>query len=106
MRITGRMELFEKFGYSPQQAQEFYNMGVEAALKNDFKNAEKHFKTALEENPEFDEALYNLALTYENIGNIDKSIELWQSYQERIGSRHEDYSSVRSHIRTLKKKVD
>ena len=101
-----KMKLFGKFGFTPKQAQEYYNMGVEAANKGDFKSAEKNFKAALEDNSEFDEALYNLALTYEHIGNIDKALDLWHSYQERIGSRHSDYSAIRSHIRTLKKKSE
>jgi tetratricopeptide (TPR) repeat protein len=106
MKPEDKMELYAKFGYKPIEPREFYNLGVAAALEGDYKKAEKHFKRALEENPDFNEAVYNLALTYEELGNISKSVELWQLYQERIGSRHEDYSSVRSHIRTLKKKVE
>ena len=68
--------------------------------------AEMKWIAEFEEDPDFDEAIYNLALTYEHLGNIEKSIDLWQMYQEKIGSKHDDYPSVRSHIRTLKKKVD
>ena len=101
-----KMELFERLGFSPRQAQEFYNLGLRSARQGDYKQAEAYFKKSLEENPDFNEAIYNLALTYEHLGNIKKSIDLWQLYQERIGSRHPDYSTVRSHIRTLKKKIE
>ncbi len=100
-----KMEMFEKFGYEAREPQEFYNRGVQAALEEDYETAEKYFKQSIEEDPEFNEAIYNLALTYERVSNFKKSLELWQLYQERIGSKHPDYSSVRSHIRTLKNKV-
>jgi tetratricopeptide (TPR) repeat protein len=101
-----KMKLFEQFGYKPVQAQELYNLGVRAVNEGDYKTAEKYFKQSIEENPEFNEAIYNLALTYEHVGNFKKSLDLWQLYQERIGSRHPDYSSVRSHIRSIKKKAE
>lgn len=101
-----KMELYERLGFEPRQAQEFYNLGLRSALQGDYKQAESYFKKSLEENPEFNEAIYNLALTYEHLGNIKKSIELWQLYQERIGTQHPEYSTIRSHIRTLKKKAE
>jgi len=101
-----KMRLFEKFQYEACQDVDFYNLGLRSVYEEDYKQAERHFKRSLEENPDFNEAIYNLALTYEHLGNFEKAIDLWQLYQERIGSRHSDYSSVRSHIRTLKKKVE
>lgn len=99
-----KMQLFEKFGFTPCQAQEFYDLGVRAALNNNFKDAEKYFKLALENNPQFTEAIYNLALTYEHLGNLKKSLELWELYLDKVGPNHPDHPVVKSHIRTLKKK--
>ena len=101
-----KMKFFEKCGMKPIQAQEMYNLGVRAVLAGNYKKAENHFKQSIEENPDFNDAIYNLALTYEHLGNFSKALDLWQLYQERIGSRHPDYVSVRSHIRTLKKKAE
>lgn len=101
-----KMNFLEKLGFKPQQAQEFYNLGLRAALKGEYKEAEKFFKLAVEENPEFYEAIYNLALTYEHLKNMKKSLELWQLCVSKINSNHPDYFSIKSHIRSLKRREE
>jgi 4-amino-4-deoxy-L-arabinose transferase-like glycosyltransferase len=66
----------------------FVNLGNSLAKKKDYKGAEIAFKKAIERNPDYELAYFNLAFVYTQIGNFDlaiknynKTIELNQNFE-------------------------
>lgn len=53
----------------------FVNLGNALAKKKDFKNAEVAFNKAIERNPNYELAYFNLAFVYTQIGNFDLAIK-------------------------------
>jgi len=65
-------------GFSPTELEALrqHNKGTESMLANKFKEAIFYFKKAIEFNPGFTEAFYNLGITYEKLGKYKDSIEV------------------------------
>jgi len=60
----------------PEYADVHNKLGFIAHLKGDLKTAVEHFEKALEINPFYTEAALNLAVTYNEMGEFDKSREI------------------------------
>lgn len=67
-------------GIKENRSVAYYNMGVSYYLLKDNINAEKYFRLAVEEDPEFDEAVMNLAAV---LAEQEKSVEAEQ-YMSRL----------------------
>jgi len=53
----------------------FVNLGNSLAKKKDYKSAEIAFNKAIERNPDYELAYFNLAFVYTQIGNFDLAIK-------------------------------
>lgn len=78
---------------SPSSPQNHNNLGDLYGRRGDFKLAEWHFKRAIELNPNYADAMHNLANTYVQQGRLEEAIKfyeaalknkpsLWQSQQQ------------------------
>ena len=65
----------------------FFNMGMLAMDKGDWKTAEEHFKQAVKAKPDFRSALFNLALLYSESG---RSLE-GEPYLRQLIAHHPDH---------------
>jgi len=69
---------------SPSSQQNHNNLGDLYGRKGDFKLAEKHFKQAIELNPNYADAMHNLANTYLQLNQPEEAIK-W--YREAIKNK-------------------
>ncbi len=68
--------LKEVLALKPGYADVLNNLGVIAYLKGELKESVEYFERALRINPRYTEASLNLAITYNDLGEFDKSQEI------------------------------
>ncbi len=76
--INGEIEKaieYYKKDLTENRALAYYNMGVSYYILNDFENSEKYFQLALKENPDFEQAITNLAAAQLMLNKLDKAEE-------------------------------
>jgi tetratricopeptide (TPR) repeat protein len=56
--------------------QEFYNQGMEFFAQDKLDDAVSAYQAALQEDPEYAEALHALAMTYAHLQRLDEAIEV------------------------------
>lgn len=64
---------------SRQEAEQYYNIGINHYENERFEQAEQYFATAVSIDPNYAEAYYNLGITYLYSQNLDKAIEIFNT---------------------------
>ena len=91
---------------SPSSQQNHNNLGDLYSRRGDLKQAEWHFKKAIEINPSYADAMHNLANTYVMMGKFEEAIKwyedalknkpsLWQSQRQ--------LEAVKEHLKSVTK---
>ena len=70
------IELRQRLSQNPECAVTHYNLGIAFIKKQKWEEAIYEFNRALEESPDFVEALVNMGGIYFQLGDIEKSIEV------------------------------
>ncbi len=81
-----KVALIERLGFKPQDGIDHYNLGCVAAGQENFKAAVSHFEKAVDGDPQWIEALHNLALALERAGRKTKAREAWGRCLEACGA--------------------
>ncbi len=89
-----------KYDFEPQDSIDYYNRGVHQLTNNRYKEALKYFEKAVDKNPRFPEALYNLAWTYEKTGELKKSLKYWEEYLDFVED-DDEAELIEEHIEEL-----
>ena len=80
-RKNGRLDAATEYyikclNIEPKHAQAHLNLGIAYADSNNYAKAEESYRSAIEHfNPQNPDPFYNLALLYQEIGNVDLAIE-------------------------------
>ena len=96
--LESSKELAEK---EPDNKVSLYNYGVILLQTEDFAGAEKQFKKALEIDPEYENAIYNLALTYVKWGTALSKQE--EENEEYTGEYKKKYESALPYLEKVVK---
>jgi tetratricopeptide (TPR) repeat protein len=94
----------ESVGLESKGAEEHYNLGVRAARQQDFVRAAECFEGALALNPSLWDALYNLAVSYEEQGKTARAVTCWQAYVDSGVVHGEERKRIRKHCQELEQK--
>jgi tetratricopeptide (TPR) repeat protein len=62
-----------------EKALKFYDKGIQASQKEDYKKAVDYFEKAVKEDPQFTFAWDNLGVNYRRLNNFDKAIECYKN---------------------------
>ena len=68
----------ERLGIQSNDPADIYNLGVACQMEGDMKKAVKCWERAIEMAPDFEEAEFNLALAYDEMGKIDDALPHYQ----------------------------
>lgn len=91
----------KRLGCEARDGIDHYNLGTALALQENFAEAIVHLEKALAENPNWPEALHNLALALERAGKRDKARAEWERLL-KLDLPPEDREAVEAHLKTLK----
>lgn len=92
-----------KYGFEAYDSADYYNRGVYMLLENKYKESLDFFDKAIQINDRFPEALYNLAWTYEQLGDVEKSVKYWEEYLDFVEDDNEA-EALEQHIEALQAK--
>ncbi|KPL09845.1 hypothetical protein AMJ85_05950 [candidate division BRC1 bacterium SM23_51] len=109
--------LKERLGVSPLEAPDLYNRGTGYALEGKWAEAKADLRAAMEKDPDYAPAAFNLALCLEKTERFDQAREAYESYLEildrardrrdlALGSEVEiarETARIRQHLETLGK---
>lgn len=76
-----------RFGWKPETALDCYNQGVMATNRGDHQEALRFYEQAVEKDPELACAYYNLACTYEELGEENEQREALKRYLDLQSKR-------------------
>ena len=79
---------------------DFYNLGHRYAADEDWDEAIKYFRRAIELEPTLTDAIYNLAVCYESASLLPQAKSTWQAYHDAIFEQDER-EAVKEHIAQL-----
>jgi tetratricopeptide (TPR) repeat protein len=94
------IELAGQIGFQPKDAIDHYNVAGAAIEREDFATASKNLKKAVDLDPDFADAVHNLALCMEKTGHKAEAGKQWQRYLELVTS-DEDKETVQAHLAEL-----
>lgn len=77
-----------RFGWEPRTALDFYNLAVLATNRGDHEEALDLYEEAIARDEELACAHYNLAATFEALGQEDKQRSSLERYLELMSERH------------------
>jgi len=92
--------LMEKIGMEPNQPNDFLAFAALAISRGDYKGAIGHLQKCLADDRACSDAVYNLALCHEKLGNKSLAIQQWNRFLE-IAESSEDRSAVEAHLAEL-----
>ncbi|MGC8841529.1 MAG: tetratricopeptide repeat protein [Candidatus Sumerlaeaceae bacterium] len=75
-----RMRVKKQLGFSEATAVDLYNFAAIAIEDGSWQEAIEHLQKALEIDPKFQDAAYNLALCYERLGQKADAHKAWEQY--------------------------
>lgn len=77
---TERLRINKLLGLEPSSAIEFYNHACTAIEDSNWQEASELLSRALELDPKFADAAYNLALCYERLGQKTEAKKAWDTF--------------------------
>ena len=95
-----QVAILEKLGIAPATAHDHFALAALAISREDYKAAAGHLQKCLAADPEFSDAVYNLALCHEKLGNKVQAVQQWKRFLDLTES-HEDRSAVEAHLAQL-----
>lgn len=95
-----QVALLEKLGFEPATAHDHFARAALAISREDYRAAVTHLQKCLAADPEFADAVYNLALCHEKLGNKTQAVQQWNRFLELTESS-EDRSAVAAHLAQL-----
>jgi tetratricopeptide (TPR) repeat protein len=84
-------------------AEAHYNLGTALLERKEYVEAEREFRTTIEQDQNFLEAYFNLAVTLEHQKRIREAIEEYEKYLFCLATNSGDAGKVRDRIEKLKK---
>ena len=87
----------KQIGFEATDAVDFYNQGCLLAQEKQFEAARDAFAKAGDMDPNLSEALYNLALVHEKLGDIVTARQYWQTYMDQ-NPNDETCSKIEAHL--------
>jgi tetratricopeptide (TPR) repeat protein len=100
LRPEEKVQHIEKLGFEARDAIDHYNLGSAAALQENFEVAVKQLQRAVELDPQFADAVHNLALALERAGRVDDAKGQWRRYLE-LSPAGESRSMAEAHLHEL-----
>ncbi len=95
-----RVLALKEMGNEIDNPADLYNLGHHYASEQDWDEAIKYFRRAIEIEPTLTEAIYNLAVCYETAALLPQAKSTWQAYHDAIDSP-EERKQVKEHIKQL-----
>jgi len=110
-----RTDIKERLGILELEASDYYNRATALLKEGKYAEAEADFRKALEKDPDFAPAAFNLAVALEKSGNLDEAREAYENYLEildraadrpdlRLGNEEQveaEKARVRQHLESL-----
>ncbi len=90
----------EELGLLKKESADLYNLGGAHAAKEDYEKAVDYWKKALKADPELTDALFNIAVAYERLENLNAARKNYKQYIESIEDPAE-IERVREHLSEL-----
>ena len=78
LKSQEKIDHLRRLGFGPHDGIDHYNLGCVDASQANFEQAAAHFEKAVAEQPDWFEALHNLALALERAGQADKARRQWR----------------------------
>ncbi|MDZ7586237.1 MAG: tetratricopeptide repeat protein [Patescibacteria group bacterium] len=91
---------------SPSSAQNHNNLGDLYGRRKNFKQAEWHFKKAIELNPHYGDAMHNLGNTYVQMGRFEEAIKWYEEALKNKPSLWQSQKQIQAVKEYLKTQVD
>src|SRR3989338_6797944 len=91
---------------SPSSQQNHNNLGDLYSRRGDLKQAEWHFKKAIEINPSYADAMHNLANTYVMMGKFEEAIKLYEDALKNkpsLWQSQRQLEAVKEHLKSVTK---
>jgi tetratricopeptide (TPR) repeat protein len=98
-----KIDFLKDHKFKLDQPEDTYNEAVLAFREEDYNKAKKLFEQVIKAKEDLTYPLYNLALTYEQLGNVDKAIKTWEKYLEHPKVDDDEKAEVENHLKELKK---
>ncbi len=95
-----RVLALKEMGNDITNPADYYNLGHHYASEQNWDEAIKYFRRAIELEPAMAEAIYNLAVCYESASLLPQAKSTWQAYHDAIDSP-EERKDVKEHIKEL-----
>lgn len=95
-----RARALKSFGTEITEAIDYYNLGVQAGVEDNWTEAIEAFRKALEIDPDLTQAIYNLAICYEKTGHTPQAKQMWEMYLQITGDKDE-VEAIKSHMAEL-----
>lgn len=95
-----QVELAQKMGFIPKTALDYYNLACLAIERQDVTAALGLLQQALKLDNEMEDAIYNLALCHERLGNKSEALNQWKKYLE-IAEDEDSKEQVQAHLAEL-----
>lgn len=92
-----QVALTEKLGLAPAEPNDHFALAALAISREEYKAAVGQLQKCLAADPECADAVYNLALCYEKLGNKSQAVQQWNRFLEMTESS-EDRSTVEAHL--------
>lgn len=100
-----KVKWFEDLGFEPENPEDFYNLGVMAAHKEEYDKAAEFFEKTISLAADFEQAYYNLALMLEKLGKEKAALEQWEVYYEFLDEDSSEAIKVHQHMEELKSSI-
>lgn len=95
-----QLEIAERIGMKPRDAMDYFNFAWIAIHKEDWAKAIRLLEGAVNEDPSFADAWYNLALCLERAGKVDEAKQAWEKFLATAESE-DAKKQVEAHLATL-----
>jgi len=102
--VAQRIKLGEALGVNPDNATTHYNLGVLAAVEQDWAKAIAEFQAALKMDASMRVALYNLALATDKNGDVAKARRLYNELVDSVNEEAawaEDVAKIKARLSEL-----
>lgn len=95
-----QVELQQKLGFDLKDANGLYNLAHLQLAKEDYKAAATLLQKSLHADPTYTDAIYNLALCHERLGNTKEAVQQWNRFLELTES-DADREAISAHLASL-----